>query len=75
MHRVERGPEPDALSQVKSQYTPRWVQYYRQGVGNRPTDSHRLSFRDDLRRMFFDLCAYCEALTQGEVDHLKPKNK
>ena len=75
MHWVDRGPEPPALATIQSDYTPRWIQYYCQGVGDKPTDSHWLRFHDDLNCVFRGLCAYCEEATKGEVDHFQPKSK
>ena len=75
MHWVDRGPEPLGLATIRSRYTPRWVQYYCQSVGNKPTDSYWLRFFDDLKYAFRSLCAYCEETTKGEVDHLRPKSK
>ena len=75
MHWVDRGPEPTELAAIRNRYTPRWVQYYCQGVGNKPTDSHWLRFLDDLKRVFRGLCAYCEETTKGEVEHFRPKSK
>ncbi len=75
MHGVDRGPEPNGLGKIRACYTPRWVQYYTKGVGRKPTDSHWRSFHDDLERVFGGLCAYCEEITNGEVDHFRPKSK
>ena len=75
MHGVDRGPEPNGLCVIRARYTPFWIQYYRNGVGNPPTDSHWRQFHDDLKRVFGGLCAYCEEITKGEVDHFRPKSK
>ena len=75
MHWVDRGPEPPGLAAIRSRCTPRWVQYYCQSVGNKPTDSHWLRFLDDLKCVFRGHCAYCEETTKGEVDHFRPKSK
>ena len=75
MHWVYRGAEPLGLAAIQSRYTTRWVQYYCQNVGNKPTDSHWLDFRADLSCAFHGLCAYCEEITKGEVDHFRPKSK
>lgn len=75
MHWVDRGPEPEGLAAVRSRYTPRWVEYYRNGTGSRPSDSHWRDFHDDLSSVFFDLCAYCEELCRGEVEHFRPKSR
>lgn len=75
MHWVDRGPEPDGLEAVRSQYTPRWVEYYRDGMGARPSDTRWLDFVSELRGVFFDLCSYCEEVTRGEVEHFRPKSR
>jgi uncharacterized protein (TIGR02646 family) len=75
MHWVERGPEPQGLESMRSHYTPRWVDHYRDGVGSRPTDSRWRDFRDDLGSAFFRICAYCEESCPGEVDHFRPKSR
>ena len=75
MHWVDRGPEPPELAAIRNRYTPRWVQFYCQNVGNRPTDSYWLRFHDHLSCAFRGLCAYCEETTKGEVEHFRPKSK
>ena len=75
MHRVDRGPEPEGLEAVRSRYTPRWVDHYRNGNGSKPSDSRWRDFHDDLRQVFFGLCAYCEEFDKGEVDHFRPKKR
>lgn len=75
MHWVDRGPEPEGLGIIRSQYTPRWVEHYRYGSVPRPSDSRWRDFRADLSRTFFSLCAYCEEIDRGEVDHFRPKSK
>lgn len=74
MHWVDRGPEPQGLETVRSEYTPRWLEYYRQQIGSRPSDSRWRDFHDDLGRGFLDMCGYCEELCSGEVDHFRPKS-
>ena len=75
MHWVDRGPEPDGLGEIRTDHTPRWIQYYTEGIGSRPTDSHWRRFHDDLKCVFGGLCAYCEEITKGEVDHFRPKSQ
>ena len=75
MHWVNRGPEPSNLEEIRACYTPRWVQYYGNGVEPKPSDSRWRDFRNELKRPFFCLCAYCEELCPGEVDHFRPKSK
>ena len=73
MHWVDRGPEPSGLEEVRGRYTPRWVDHYEIGIGNRPTDSRWRDFTDELREAFGDICGYCESVCKGEVDHFRPK--
>ena len=75
MHWVDRGPEPSRLPRVRSRYTPAWIEHYRHGTGKRPNDDKWRDFHDDLSRVFSDLCAYCEEVCRGEVDHFRPKSK
>jgi uncharacterized protein (TIGR02646 family) len=75
MHWVDRGPEPDGVRQVRAGYTRGWVDYYRNGMGTKPSDFYWRSFHGDLADAFFYLCAYCEAICKGEVDHFRPKSK
>ena len=74
MHWVDRGPEPGALLKVRERYTPGWVRYYRDGHGDRPTDSHWRRFASVLKQRFDDLCAYCEVGRSNEIDHFRPKS-
>ncbi len=73
MHWVDRGPEPPGLERIRVEYTPRWVNYYREQVGDPPRDSRWREFHEDLRVAFGGLCAYCEEVDKGEVDHFRPK--
>ncbi len=76
MHWVDRGPEPTRLGRIRDSYTPGWVEHYENGVGEKPpSDSRWREFRDDLDRAFHGLCAYCEEICQGQVDHFHPKSK
>ena len=75
MHWVDRGPEPASLEPIRSRYTPRWVQYYRDGVGTKPTDAHWRNYDRDLSLAFRGLCAFCEEFCKGTVDHFRPKSK
>ncbi len=75
MHFVKRGREPAELRAIRVRYTPRWVQFYRYGKGQKPTDDQWLSFQEALQDAFFMLCGYCEELCRGEVDHFKPKSR
>ena len=75
MHAVDRGPEPDGLSELDRQYTPGWVRFYVQREGTLPTDSHWRKYIDTLKDVFGGFCAYCEEIDRGEVDHFRPKSK
>lgn len=75
MHRVERGPEPPQLEAVRHARTPRWVRYYLQGDGSKPSDSRWREFQPVLSTAFSDICAYCEAFCKGDVDHFRPKSR
>ena len=75
MHWVDRGEEPSRLEAIRLQFTPGWVRYYPDRSGNRPTDTRWQDFRNDLSRVFYGLCAYCEEEDKGEVDHFRPVSK
>lgn len=75
MHHVDRGPEPEGLERVRKRSTPRWVAFYRNGEGTRPSDAHWRRFADTLGRAFQGLCAYCKRNCKGEVDHFRPKSR
>lgn len=75
MHCVDRGQEPEGLQPVRSHYTPRWVEHYRNGTGSKPSDSRWRDFHDDLGGVFFGLCAYCEESCRGEIEHFRPKSR
>ena len=75
MHRVDRGQEPGRLAVVRERETPAWVRFYIHEQGSRPNTHHWTRFRDDLQRPFHGLCAYCEEIDPGEVDHFRPKSK
>lgn len=75
MHWVNRGPEPNELAPIRSEYTQRWVQHYRSRVGTKPADSQWRRFHDDLVATFFGHCGYCEEISRGEIDHFRPKSR
>ncbi len=74
MHWVDRGPEPGSLAGIRGTYTPRWIEYYGNRLGGRPTDSRWRNFIDELRQAFAGICGYCEEFDKGEVDHFRPKS-
>ena len=75
MHWVDRGDEPEGLEAIRERYTPRWVSYHRDRVGQSPNDSRWQDFSADLGKRFSGLCAYCEKSCKGEVDHFRPKSR
>ena len=75
MHWVDRGREPESLSDIRERYTPRWVEHYRNKTGSRPSDSRWRDFHSALSVAFSGLCGYCEENTKGEIDHFRPKSK
>ena len=75
MHWIDRGPEPDGIVQIHARYTQSWVQHYRHRVGRKPSDNYWRDFHNDMERVFCGLCAYCEELCKGEVDHFRPKSR
>jgi uncharacterized protein (TIGR02646 family) len=74
MHTVDRGPEPAGLKKARERLTPRWVRYYRERKGKKPADARWRDFQSALSEVFFNLCAYCEQVCKGEVDHFRPKS-
>ncbi len=75
MHWVDRGPEPAGLRTIHLQFSQGWVDHYQHGIGNRPSDTRWRDFHNVLSLTFSLLCAYCEEITEGEVDHFKPISK
>lgn len=75
MHAVDRCSEPPALKPIRDQLTPKWVAHYRDGCGAKPGDSKWCDFHEDLHKVFFGLCAYCESECKGEVEHFRPKSR
>lgn len=73
MHHVERGPEPPRLKTVRDRETPKWIDYYRGRRRSKPSGGPWRGFHGDLRAAFHGLCAYCEELCRGEVEHFRPK--
>lgn len=75
MHTVTRGPAPGGLRTVRDKYTPRWVRYYPNRTGRKPSDSKWRRFHRDVSNVFFGICGYCEQECKGEVDHFRPKSR
>ena len=75
MHRVDRGPEPNRLGPIRDRYTLGWIRHYSCGVGEVPNDARWRDFYIELEMVFKGLCAYCEEIDKGEVDHFRPKSR
>ena len=81
MRWIDRGPEPGGVRKYDGRFTQGWVQYFQDGVGERPKDSHWREFREFLGSRSDDICWYCERLCFRDtddggraptVDHFKP---
>ena len=81
MRWVDRGPEPRRVRHYGRRFTRRWVRYFREGIGDRPSDSFWREFRDVLGERSGNVCWYCERLCSREtedgarsptVDHFRP---
>ena len=81
MRWIDRGPEPDGVQNCARQYTQGWLRYYRDGIGQRPTNSAWRDFRHFLGDRSGNVCWYCERLCQRyiedigkapTVDHFRP---
>ena len=81
MRWVDRGPEPHGVAGYAMQFTPGWVDYFQNGVGERPTDSYWREFRPMLGSRTNNICWYCERQCQADaesggraptVDHFRP---
>lgn len=72
MHRVYRGAEPSGLRTIRHRYTQRWVDFYQNGLGRKPSDRKWIDFRKDLKQVFSGVCGYCERTCSGETDHFRP---
>ena len=75
MHWVDKGEKPESLNAHRENYTQRWVDYYTNGTGNKPSDSRWLDYTDTMKVLFSHLCAFCEEECKGEIDHFRPKSK
>jgi len=75
MHWVDREQEPNSLAKIRNKYTKKWVEYYSNDKGKKPTDSYWTDYIDRFRQAFSDNCGYCETLCKGEIDHFRPKSK
>ena len=84
MRWIDRGPEPGGVQEYTRKFTQRWVEYFRDGVGGRPDDSHWREFRGVLGGRSGGICWYCErhCLREADdggkaptVDHFRPLNR
>ena len=79
MRWIDRGPEPDSVAGYAQRFTQGWIDYFQNGVGNRPTDFLWVLFRPDLESRSNNNCWYCERQCDAEtggraptVDHFRP---
>ena len=68
MRWVDRGPEPAGVAGYARQFTQGWVDYFQNGVGGRPTDSHWQEFRPRLGERTDNICWYCERKCFADSD-------
>ena len=60
MRWVDRGPEPEGVSQHAQRYTSGWIGFCRHRDRARPDDDHWRDFTHRLRERFNNRCGYCE---------------
>ena len=81
MRWIDRGPEPHGVQRYDRQFTQGWVEHFREGVGERPKNSHWREFRGLLGDHSGGNCWYCERRCQRDaedvgrvptVDHFRP---
>lgn len=84
MRWIDRGPEPDGVHEYDRQFTQGWIEYFRDRVGERPSDSHWGQFRGMLGERSGGNCWYCERRCMRDaedtgksptVDHFRPLNR
>ena len=82
MRWIDRGPAPATVAGYAEQFTPGWVEHYRQNRGQAPPDSFWREYRADLGARSNYECWYCGrqcAAAAGEksptVDHFRPRSK
>ena len=84
MRWIDRGSEPGGVQEYGRWFTQGWVQYFQDGVGERPKDSHWREFRKVLGSRSGNVCWYCERLCFRDaddggkaptVDHFKPRRR
>ncbi len=81
MHWIDRGPEPDGVAKYSQQFTPGWIDYFQNKVGERPSDFLWSLFRPGLGIRSSNICWYCERQCDEDsevgglaptVDHFRP---
>ncbi len=70
MRWIDRGPEPGGVQGYARQFTQGWVEYFQEGVGERPNDSHWREFRELLGSRSGNTCWYCERRCQRDADEI-----
>ena len=84
MRWVDRGAEPVGVAGYARQFTQGWVDYFRDAVGVRPTDSHWREFRSTMGSRTNNICWYCERQCDAfveyggrapTVDHFRPLSR
>ena len=84
MRWIDRGPEPDRVGTYARRFTRGWVRHYKDGVGNRPTDSYWRGFRSKLGERSEGICWYCERPCvpttrprdlAATLDHFRPRSR
>ena len=84
MRWVGRGPEPSGVAGYARQFTQGWIDYFRNSIGERPTDFLWGVFRPTLGSRTNNICWYCErqcyasAESGGRaptVDHFRPLSR
>ena len=67
MRWIDRGPEPRGVRRYDRRFTGRWVKYFQEGIGDRPSDSFWRKFREALGKQSGNVCWYCERLCSREA--------
>ena len=84
MRWINRGPAPKRVAEYAREYTPGWVSYHQDGVGERPTDFFWTKFRPKLGERSGGACWYCERRCNSPMpnrelsatlDHFKPRSR
>ncbi|MCE2464258.1 MAG: HNH endonuclease [Dehalococcoidia bacterium] len=84
MRWVDRGLEPAGVTEYARQYTQGWIDYFQNGVGERPTDFLWVLFRPTMGSRTNNICWYCERQCDADaesgglastVDHFRPRSR